>query len=293
MKNRRAFTLVELLVVISIIALLVSILLPALNRARYQAKKVLCMSNMRQWGLASSTYASDYEGWFPNVASPTSNNIWDVARGFISYHPTYPLMWKPSVRVYKSDDRSDLTPCVMLKYGINTNELLWCPLTSVESINYMTGTEANGYQDGTFNFHGVFSMSAGYFWWVPRTLLPGAGLFPGIYPDNVKYPYDQDPLFYKVPFVRRDSDRVANRRPIMSDVILRQAGHNDLLDDPLISDNLANIVLGVLGPDAAYSAHKSKGKISETHLLFADSHVESHLPSEIINHYDSNFANLY
>ena len=69
-KKYYGFTLVELLVVISIIALLLSILMPSLGRARGQAKKVACGARMKQHGLGVGMYANDYKGFLPPVISP-------------------------------------------------------------------------------------------------------------------------------------------------------------------------------------------------------------------------------
>lgn len=59
------FTLVEVLVVIAIIAVLASLLLPALSRGRAQGRRAECLSNLRQWGLALQMYADDQNGFTP------------------------------------------------------------------------------------------------------------------------------------------------------------------------------------------------------------------------------------
>ncbi|MEM7578050.1 MAG: prepilin-type N-terminal cleavage/methylation domain-containing protein [Planctomycetota bacterium] len=65
--NRPAFTLVELLVVISIIALLIGILLPVLASTRAAAQRVTCSSNLRQFGIVMQIYTDDFDDYFPPV----------------------------------------------------------------------------------------------------------------------------------------------------------------------------------------------------------------------------------
>ncbi len=69
MRKKSCFTLIELLVVVAIIAVLVAILLPALNTAREKAKLITCSSKMRQIGLASHYYRQDNNGMFVSVTA--------------------------------------------------------------------------------------------------------------------------------------------------------------------------------------------------------------------------------
>src|SRR4249919_482685 len=97
--QRRAFTLVELLVVIGIIALLVAILMPALSRAREQAYRIACGSNLRQSYLGLMMYARDNANWLPSVVPMNGTNydsmetaITPTSFGrstFMELHPRY------------------------------------------------------------------------------------------------------------------------------------------------------------------------------------------------------------
>lgn len=64
MRKLKGFTLIELLVVIAIIALLMAILIPSLNRAKKQAKVVVCQANLKQWAVIFSMYTNENNGYF-------------------------------------------------------------------------------------------------------------------------------------------------------------------------------------------------------------------------------------
>lgn len=108
MCRKRAFTLVELLVVIGIIAVLIAILLPALKRAQEQANRILCMNNHKQLLMATRLYVDDWKGMLPfcnSNAAETSGSGWRgpgwlywAARGkdHVS-HLQYGVLW-PQIR---------------------------------------------------------------------------------------------------------------------------------------------------------------------------------------------------
>jgi prepilin-type N-terminal cleavage/methylation domain-containing protein/prepilin-type processing-associated H-X9-DG protein len=149
--NKRGFTLIELLVVIAIIAILAAILFPVFARARENARRASCQSNMKQMGLGIMQYVQDYDerypAWARSLNNPSAN--------------TSEILWMKQIQPY-----------------VQSTQLFKCPSNSLQT--YSTGANndnipnhytANFYADktggnvgavrGTGNGYGVFCDTGG------------------------------------------------------------------------------------------------------------------------------------
>lgn len=228
-KHIQAFTLIELLVVIAVIALLMSIIGPALNKAKEKARQVICTANIRQQGIAMNTYASDNNNKYPVAPAPG----WWPFGGMANWD-----LFKP----VNLSDPSTIEPAAQMALFIqgymDDPEVFYCPSAKVGHTGYINYEEhwdkpADDYPDEADFGWRCFSSFTGYPTWAGYGY-DTAGRFD---PAGVMWSSDEE---------RWDFKRKAAKDPLSSGSTVA----------------LSDIILEIVGPDAPYWNNHSFGEKS-------------------------------
>ena len=118
-KHQNNFTLIELLVVIAIIAILASMLLPALNSAREKGRSILCRSNIRQLGSAAQGYADENDGYYPKYYAHSSSAYNNPALGAYDRWTSYLILQLGMGKL--------TTPLIIPDFWLPARGVLDCP----------------------------------------------------------------------------------------------------------------------------------------------------------------------
>jgi prepilin-type N-terminal cleavage/methylation domain-containing protein/prepilin-type processing-associated H-X9-DG protein len=199
-KHKLGFTLVELLVVIGIIAVMIAILLPALNRARESARRVQCLSNLRQIGTAFFMYTGENKGWFPCVAV-FGNALGYGAATAPAGFPADWMGWPEDWIVWRLKQPSSPLQGSIVKYLGNpsSGQIMLCPSDNPDWRAIANGV---GYYPYSYAMNSYLSYGTVY-----NPLAAGLLSSPDTTPGwgNIRFRAD---VAWKITQVRRSSDKI-------------------------------------------------------------------------------------
>ena len=201
MRTRRtAFTLVELLVVIGIIAVLVGILLPVLNRARESARRIACASNLRQIAYALVMYTGENKGWFPCVAVFGNGLGYGSATAPAGY-PADWIGWPEDWVIWRNKQPEDHLQGSIMKYLANpsSGKIMICPSDDPSWRKIANGT---GYYPYSYAMNSYLSYGTVY---NPEVAPPQNSPTTSTGFGNLRF---RDDYAWKISQVRRSSDKI-------------------------------------------------------------------------------------
>lgn len=140
LKGKKAFSLIELLVVMAIITILAALLMPALSSARERGRRATCLSNQRQVFVGSQLYVSDYDNWLPPGSNPATGDVAPTSGGTGRWG-NYVTFWTKYLGLKVSP----------LGYFTNaTVGVLWCPSGNRFSYTWHKNGDATPYSMKTW-----------------------------------------------------------------------------------------------------------------------------------------------
>jgi prepilin-type N-terminal cleavage/methylation domain-containing protein/prepilin-type processing-associated H-X9-DG protein len=251
---RDGFTLVELLVVIGIIAVLISVLLPALTKTRRAALGVKCASNMREIGMAMTFFANANDGRFPSGGQHASS-----------------LAWQTQLSVEHFRKKDYLPVLADAREGVPAGSKLFCPIAATSyyrntSRIYAMNTNAAGGVETTVGS--------------PKKLVTAGPLGKEVYlPERMNDLYS-DVIGFSISFTSTDRSRwlllgtrVAEFRNSSNKLLVIESDRSEKFNARIVSQPL------VMGDDVNYPPHGASGGVASfrhsrgMNALYADGHV--------------------